>query len=403
MQALRTGHLSVMLCSKLTGTGLVHIISARHVYAPMHGIPSIVDVNVHNDTTVVMTSELNPEDLDLLVESVKDRQKFPRTFARSLRAVTEADPETTERIFYDSGGPSGWAAYVLTKRSAANTGHVSGKGRRQRLIARLEEQTAESRRALARQLAMALESDRARIERVLETIVQHARRSRYHRRQSSMESSGADNRLDTPDTLAVASSTRTLGLPRSISATSMRDAAEYFSEHWHVLTNASVSECIRIFPTYLAGAIKRYTQQDNTDAVVAAVSITLPYCGWTGCLMRIEVVSSKIDHLARELFGVHLEVDDGFRYIYLPGGSRVAPDPRLALRDCRLGLLRQIFGSPVADAILATQMCQRDMKEGRDYTSCVSMVIPSAMDGTAKIYALLRLKDGALLRDRLFS
>lgn len=68
----------------------------------------------------------------------------------------------------------GLAAYILTKRSVDNTGHISGEmpaGRRQRLSVRLEEQPAEAPRALARQLTIVLEPERARIERALETTI----------------------------------------------------------------------------------------------------------------------------------------------------------------------------------------------------------------------------------------
>lgn len=119
--------------------------------------------------------------------------------------------------------------------------------------------------------------------------------------------------------------------------------------------------------------------------------------------MTVEVTSSKIDHIARELFGAHLEAEDGFRYLYLSGGAMATPGPRLFLKGCRLDVLRPFFGGHVADAIRATQACQRDIEEGRDYTSCVSMAINHAADLPAQVSATLRLKEGALLRDRLYA
>lgn len=371
---------------------------------------------LYDAIVVAMTPEPDPEDIRLLLEAVRGRQKLPRSLPKALRTIKEVNHETTERIFFACGGPSTWAAYVLTKRSADNTGHVSGKGKRQRLISRLEEQPVEVRRALARRLTTALEPERARIERLLETTTYHARRNRQG--PSSIESSpAADDHADALDAPTLVMPTRAsdlqLGpasppfradlLPSASQTMDLRNTAQYFSEPGHALAHAVVSKCTRLFPPYFGGAIRRYPHPDNADVIAAAVSITLPRPGWTGCLMRIEVIGSKIDHIAQELFGIHLEAEDGYRYIYLPAGSRAAPDPRLVLRDCRLDALHRFFGARIADAIRTTPTCQRDIKEGRDHTSCVSMVVPSAVDDTGEIYALLCQNDAALLRDELYS
>lgn len=361
-----------------------------------------------------MTSEPNPEHVELLVELIGERQIFPRALGKALLAINEAGQETTGRIFFDCGGPSTWAAYYLTKWTLENTGNVSKRGRRLRMLSLIEEQPVEARRALATQLTTALEPDRARIEGRLQTSTYHLRRNRRGppRRESP---TAVMNHADIPDILTPVSPTQASDRRPSVAspvfrgdpspapqALDLRNMAQYFSAPGHALGHAAISECTRLFPTYFAGAIKRYPLPDNADVMAAAVSITLPHPGWTGCLMRIEVVGSKVDHIAQELFGVHCEVEDGCRYIYLPGGSKAAPDPRLVLRDCRLSPLHHFFGARVADAILTTPTCQMDIKEGRDHTICVSMVVPFSLDDTGEIYALLCDGDAALLRDSLY-
>lgn len=377
----------VIRCQGFSAPALLHINVIKHCRPKL----------ALTCTATEMASDPDPEDVNLLLEAAKSRQKFPRSFANGLQTVANTDANTTERIFFDCGGPSAWVAYALTKRSADNTGHVSGKGKRQRLLARIEAQPVEARQALAKELATVLEDDRARIERVLETTAQRASRSRQGR-QASAESSPAD--ADTPEPIAV-SPVRTLDRPHASTRRLYMDNAEECFEQGHVLVDASVSECIQLFPSYLAGAVRRIAGPGQT--IKAAVSIVLPYRDWTDCILRVEVISSKIDHIARELFGAHLEVEDGARYLYLHGGSMATPDPRLILRGCRLDVLRPFFGACVADAIRATQACQRDINEGRDHTRCVSMGINRAADSTAEVYAALRLKEGALLRDRLWA
>lgn len=340
----------------------------------------------------------DPEDINLLVQATKNRQKLPRNFAHGIQTVATADPHSTERIFLDCGGPSAWVAYALTKRSADNTGHVTGRGKRQRLVARIETQSIDTRQAIARQLATALEDDRARIERILETTAQHARRSRQGR-QSSVDSSLADT-VDAADVIEANSPDPThTPLPRALDRPNL-STREPFLETGHIIINASVSKCTQLFPTYLAGAIRRNIGPNYN--VTAAVSMVLPHGDFSECIMKVEVTSSKIEHIARELFGAHFEIEDGSRYLYLPGGCVATPEPRLVLRGCRLDALPLFFGAVVSSAIRAAKDCQRDIKEGREHTRGVSMGINSAADSFAEVYAVLRLKEGALLRDMLF-
>ena len=366
-----------------------------------------------------MTFKPDPSYIKLLVEIIQGRQKFPRALSVALLEVEEASHETTGRIFFDYGGPTTWASYFQTKWAIDNTANLVGRGKRLRMISWLEEQPIEVQQAFARHLASALEHERERIEGILETATYHA--SRHRQRQSNLESCAtAPDHTNTPDTPILASPT--LASPIGVSgfrpsaawppfrgdlspapqAMDLRNMAQYFSEPGHALVHAVISECTRLFSPYFAGAIRRYPLPQNADIMAAAVSITLPRPGWTACLMRIEVIGSKINHIAQELFDVHIEVEDGCRYIYLPGGSTVSPDPRLILRDCRLDRLHRFFGARVADAIRTTPTCQMDIKEGRDNTSCVSMAIPSDVDDTGDIYALLCQSDAELLRESLY-
>lgn len=97
-----------------------------------------------------------------------------------------------------------------------------------------------------------------------------------------------------------------------------------------MLLNASISECIRLFPPYFAGAVEREAGPGHT--VNAAMSMTRPHRGWTGYTIMVEVISAKIDHIcSRAAWGPF----GGSRWISLPrsfrgshGYTRSAPDPR---------------------------------------------------------------------------
>lgn len=354
-------------------------------------------------------SDPDPDDIALLVDIVKNCQKFPRELAQALQVVENAQPETPERIFFDCGGSSAWAAYALVKRAAKKTGHVPGRRKTQRLMTRLEHQTVEAHRLWATQLATALEPDRTRNDTRLHTLVRQPGRERHTRRSRHQKRADAAGGPEISETASPSPRTEARLSPfpgivdlSPIQTPNLDSSEEFFSEQGHVLSGASVLECTKLFPSYLAGAVKRYPRPRNAGAIAAAVSIWLPHRGWSGCLLKIEVISSKIDYIARELFGAHLEAENGCRYIYLSEGSRVVPNPRLTLRDCRIDMISPILGSTIADAILPTEACQADLNEGRDRTGCVTMVVSQFADKEAEVYALLDLENGAMLRDKLY-
>jgi hypothetical protein len=53
------------------------------------------------------------------------------------------------------------------------------------------------------------------------------------------------------------------------------------------------------------------------------------------CYMALEITTDKVQHMARELFGIRLETVAGLRYVYLPGSaSKILPNPMFTLQGC---------------------------------------------------------------------
>lgn len=118
--------------------------------------------------------------------------------------------------------------------------------------------------------------------------------------------------------------------------------------------------------------------------------------------MALDITDNKVEHIAKELFDVHLETTAGLRYVYLPGGAKVLPNPKLTLRGCRYDIISSVFGPHASSAIAASPTYQDDIKQGRDRTGCVSMVISHrALEG-AIIFASLGPREGTLIGDRLY-
>lgn len=377
---------------------------------------------------------LCPEDIALLHEAIKGRQKIPRAYTKALQQMNEADTNTTGRIFLEHGGVSAWTAYILTKRAAECKGHVSGRGKRQRLLARLEELPVKARQASAVQLATAMEPDKERIEQVMQKACESVSRISRRRRQrhattsvndaeeagASEDGTSSDDLLECHNTPSrppspLSNSNKPVseashhdisqpphddtlhpfhhGEPQSLCSLSTEKNDE------HIFVNASITACNRLFPEYLARAIKRDPMSNGT--LVAAVSMTFPRDHNKKAFLSIEVMPNKIERIAWELFGVHLENEAGFRYACV-GAARVVPTPSFGFQCCRVGPIALMFGADLAGAICANPAYQQERLREDDYTNCVGMVVPAIVDECAQICISLHVKEGAKLRDILF-
>ncbi len=106
--------------------------------------------------------------------------------------------------------------------------------------------------------------------------------------------------------------------------------------------------------------------------------------------MSLEVTEDKVQHLARELFNVRLEIKDRLRYLR-SGRTKVMPNPKLTLTGCRHDVLSSTFGSETSGAIETSPKYQDEAIQWHDTTDCVSIVISASAQEGAVIYASLGL------------
>lgn len=340
-------------------------------------------------------ADFDTEDVDLLLDAVKSRQKFPRSCVKAYERLGDAAPDTTERLFFDCGGIPAWAAYVLTEKVANSTGHASGKAKRQRLLGRIAATTSESRRNLAAQVAAATEPDRERIEQLVRTAQHQPDRIRrpisMALQTSKGNSDGEDGELpdhEVQDSQLEVTSSTTLEAP---------------SGRRQVYQRASLAECSHLFPPYLASSIRRISEPSHSPSVFAAITLS-PVSSSLEYQLKLEVVENKIEHIARELFGAHVETEAGLRYVYLMGSTatKAIPYPNLILKGCIITKAYQLLGAEVANAVFSTSTHQLEIKEGRECFDCITMVIRQASSESAEILLLLSPERGVMLRHRLF-
>ncbi|KAH8763810.1 hypothetical protein F5883DRAFT_359328, partial [Diaporthe sp. PMI_573] len=118
-------------------------------------------------------------------------------------------------------------------------------------------------------------------------------------------------------------------------------------------------------------------------------------------LLSIQVTSNKIEHIAWELFRVRLKDEAGFRFA-CAGLARVFPGPNFSLRYCHLEPILHMFGEHMEAAISANPVYQQERLRHDNYTTCIMMNVPIAVDNCATILISLHRREGAHVKDLLF-
>lgn len=180
----------------------------------------------------------------------------------------------------------------------------------------------------------------------------------------------------------------------------------YMAEDKHVLIDASLAGATRLFPRALSNSIRRVPHSRNKNILVAAISTIFPsepeVTDKFGCQMALEITADKVTHLARELFGAHLETKAGLRYIILSSGSKILPNPKFTLQGCPFAIMPSVFGVDASKAMATSPKYQEDNNEWRDTTDCVSMEISLRADEGAVIYVSMGLWEGTRIREKLY-
>lgn len=171
----------------------------------------------------------------------------------------------------------------------------------------------------------------------------------------------------------------------------------YFQAGAQTLVDASVTEIVRLLPAFLAGGIRR-------RGPYAAVALAFPEISTAHleCQMSMEIISSKVEYLALELFGAQLEIDTGLRYLYLPGGAKVCPGPTFMVRGGRIANMCSLFGKELATELATAKSYQQAVEQGHDHTTSVSMLVSHRAEAGAIILLNLGIRAATFLRDRLF-
>jgi hypothetical protein len=124
-----------------------------------------------------------------------------------------------------------------------------------------------------------------------------------------------------------------------------------------------------VFPRYLHTAIRRH--DDKAD-----VSIEFPS---SDCVLRLAVLPSKVEHIARELFELHVETEGSMRYLLCDKGMKCIPQPVLRQQGVEASRVSKFFGILIDQGVQSSSIRTDEVGQG-DFTltACVDIEISNS-------------------------
>ena len=118
--------------------------------------------------------------------------------------------------------------------------------------------------------------------------------------------------------------------------------------------------------------------------------------------MSLAIRANKVEFIAIQLFGIHVETEDGFRCIVLENGARCVPGRDTSLQGARPEAISKLLGSDISCAIAASLAREDEVRQSIFATRCVTMQIARNPDEGAILNLNLGLDGGFETKDKLF-
>ncbi|KAF2007863.1 hypothetical protein P154DRAFT_412282, partial [Amniculicola lignicola CBS 123094] len=152
-----------------------------------------------------------------------------------------------------------------------------------------------------------------------------------------------------------------------------------------------------IFPLYMCSAILKVDNKAN-------LTMTFPAhdSGRIDCLMSLVILPNKVQNVARELFGVNLEIDGNIWYVILGNGVRLLPGLELHLQGAQNEGIVGLLGNSISSAIKGSPIRREEVREAMLATSCVTLIITRSPQEGGVLNLNLEVGEGFELKRALF-
>ncbi|KND91858.1 hypothetical protein TOPH_03326 [Tolypocladium ophioglossoides CBS 100239] len=168
-----------------------------------------------------------------------------------------------------------------------------------------------------------------------------------------------------------------------------------------LFTNASPQGITQIFPPYMCGAIRKTGAGAGSRA---SVTMGFPYQQYGGihCLMSLSIVPRRLVIVAKELFGMTLDIDGGMQYIVSERGGKLLPMPSLNLQGASKEGIILMLGVKIRDAIEGSPQRETEISLSVMHTSCATLTISNNPEDDGQLNLNFGLKEGLVIKDLLY-
>ncbi|KAI1860407.1 hypothetical protein JX265_009806 [Neoarthrinium moseri] len=339
-----------------------------------------------------------------------DRQRTPRGLDGAHGQAT-ANPGSVEGILLASGGFTAWCMYHLLANGET---HYEGRQNCRQIINSFNQKTAEECKNLALRIKNEVLIDRTIKTHMAgyEERLAKRRRKPLHIAVSRIGSNSFEGIDDsnTPSPPRPPSSPTRASVEASgnLEHPSAVQIAKRTEDHTLPFQNPSALNVGKIFPEYMTDAIfMMETGNADTNKAVYEASITMTFpdspIRKQDCVMSMIIKHTKLEYLARRLFGAHTETEGEFRYLRLESGGQAWPGPELWLRRCQHEAVTLVFGKAIGKAIETSEFRISEINSGRlNTTECVTLSMPQRRDHNAMLNLVLNLSQAHQIRKMLF-
>lgn len=152
------------------------------------------------------------------------------------------------------------------------------------------------------------------------------------------------------------------------------------------------------FPQYFCGAVRKC---GDTAVVTMAFPSQLSNSK-IDCLLSLSILPNKIQHFAKELFGINVETEGDFRYIIQNNGGRTLLIEVVLLGAQDKAAIMALLGSEASDGIGMSPQRKEEVRQGLLATDCVTLRITGNTHDDGILNLNLGIEKGFELRDALF-
>ncbi|KAF2812796.1 uncharacterized protein BDZ99DRAFT_381295 [Mytilinidion resinicola] len=331
----------------------------------------------------------------LTSEWTRTKERAPSGLREAYKEALSAPPSTSPRIFLDAG-ISAWLAYFL-----ATTGHghhYKGQLADLTTIKAFESLSTADKEKVATQLVKTSVHHtitpviskiqpgppQKRRTGLMPTTMQPS--SQTHSLEGNLQTSSDTSRENTAEPQYTP-----ISLPiESLTATSTSSVQQSVSD-------PATSRIAHVFPQYMCGAIRKKGGDTATITIVFPRSPN----GDVSCYMCLGIMANKIQYIAMELFGTHLETDGRLWNIFQENGGRVIPHT-VDIQDAQEKGTTKLLGAETCHAIAMSPIRKEEVKQGILDTACVTLRITSNCHDDGILSLNLGLEEGFRLKEMLF-